>query len=831
MAPLTLTTDEGGSEVLESAFLALAATNQPNAAVAAAPAELAPIRINPTKRTLRFIVPVTDGPTYLGDVNLAVAPDDSLSIQADRLLQMLEPILKPDIFVRLKSGVGNNAEITAAQLAAEQIKLSYDSDKLALAIGIPVLARRRNALSLRSAADIGAETLEPAGFSGFVNFRSAVDLVERGADKGLIAPVSLIDGAIRALGVVAESEGYLSLRKDEPLFRRTGSRFVYDDLKHLIRFSAGDVTPFTRSFQGTPAVAGISAQRFYNVLEPWREFRSTGSQSFTIFAASMVDTVVNGRSVERKLLQPGNYTLEDFPLAEGANDVRLLIQDQAGKQRTIEFNLYSNRQLLEPGATEFSTFAGVYSEPTSRGVDYSRHWAVFGFVRKGITQQFSAGVNMQADSKAQQVGGEVLFGTDFGLIGFDLAVSRRREGGEGYAGAASFEKIVQSLGATRSMSMRAVVEVRSTRFATPGTLQDSEPLAVRASAGWSLTLGRDTYVSADAQYYRDRIEKRSRYGARLSGGLSITDTMSLIGDLEWDKSREHNRGLVRIGIRKRLGFRGTAQTDVDTRGHVRTSYQNSNGIGIGSWSGSVDLDRTPDGVNLNAQGTLLTNRFELGLSQFGGYSEDGHKVSDMRTTLRAGTSIAFADGAVAVGRPIQQAFLIAEPHRSLQGKKVRVDPQDKSEEARSGTFGGALDGTLSAYSPRTLIYDVPAAPPGYDLGAGNVQITPPYKAGYHLEVGSDYHLLVIGRLIGRNGEPISLLAGKAIDLKAPKRPAMTMFTSRTGKFGAQGLRPGKWRIEMPTEGGPTIYEVDIKDDPSGTVRLGDIHPLDRGGTK
>ena len=130
-----------------------------------------------------------------------------------------------------------------------------------------------------------------------------------------------------------------------------------------------------------------------------------------------------------------------------------------------------------------------------------------------------------------------------------------------------------------------------------------------------------------------------------------------------------------------------------------------------------------------------------------------------------------------------------------------------------------------------MIYDVPDAPAGYDLGAGNVQIVPPYKAGYHLEVGSDYHLLVIGRLLDRNGEPVSLLAGKAIDLKAPKRPAVTMFTSRGGKFGAQGLRPGKWRIEMPTEGGATIYEIDVKDDPSGTVRLGDIRPTGTGGAQ
>src|SRR5260221_12959479 len=42
-------------------------------------------RINPTSRELDFIVPLTDGPSYLGDITLAVAPDDVLSGVAQRL--------------------------------------------------------------------------------------------------------------------------------------------------------------------------------------------------------------------------------------------------------------------------------------------------------------------------------------------------------------------------------------------------------------------------------------------------------------------------------------------------------------------------------------------------------------------------------------------------------------------------------------------------------------------------------------------------------------------------------------------------------------------------
>ena len=788
-------------------------------------------RINPTKRTLRFIVPVTDGPTYLGDVALAVAPGDLLSVQADRLLQMLEPILKPDAFGRLRAATAGAAEVKASTLQAQGIGLEYDSAKLALAITIPVDARRKESMSLRGAAQSSKETLQPAGFSAFVNFRSAMDFVERGADRGVLAPVSSIDWAFRALGVVAEGEGYLSLRKGDPLFRRTGSRLVYDDLADVIRFTAGDLQPYARGFQSTPSAAGISVQRFYSVLEPWREFRSTGSQAFTLFAPSMVETLVNGRSVERKLLQPGNYTLQDFPLAEGANNVRLLIEDEAGKQRVVDFNLYSNQQLLEPGATEFFGFAGVYSTPTSAGIRYGRAWAASGFVRKGIGQQFTAGANVQADASAQQVGGEFLFGSMLGLVGFQLSASRRTQGGDGYAGEATYEKVIQSLAGQRSVSVRGAVEMRSARFATPGALLEREPVALRASLGLAVTFGRDSFVTADAQYAHDRVQRARSYGLRISGGLAMSDSLALISDAEWNRSPGRSDGLVRIGIRKRFGLRAQAQADVDSRGTLHASYDASGGAGVGSWSAGADVERTGGSTNLNAQATLLTNRFELGASQFGGYGSDGETGSGMRTTVRAGTSIAFADGIFAVGRPVQQAFLIASPHRSLHGDEVVIDPELNSEQAKSGSLGAAVDGDLSAYSPRTLIYDVPNAPPGYDLGPGNVQITPPYKSGYHLEIGSDYHLLVIGRLLDGAGEPVSLLAGKAIDLRAPKRPAVTMFTSRGGKFGAQGLRPGKWRIEMPAESGTLIYEIDIKDDPTGTVRLGNLRPVAQGGSK
>lgn len=786
-------------------------------------------KINPTNRVLRFIVPITDGPTYLGDVDLAVATDDTLSVRAPRLLQMLEPVLKPDVFKRLKDAVGTRLEIDEALLASEKMQLRYDNAKLALSIAIPVAARRQRSLSLRTESGSGSTTLQPERFSAYVNLRSAMEFVERGANRGVLPPVSLIDGAVRLGGLVGETETYVSTRHGDPAIRRTGSRLVYDDLRDTVRITVGDLLPTSRSFQSAPSVGGIGVARFFNVLDPQREVRSSGSQSFTLFAPSVVETLVNGRSVERKTLQPGSYTLQDFPLAEGANDVRLRIEDEAGKQRTIDFNLYSNRALIEPGITEFAAFAGVHSFPSRRGIHYSRDWASAGFIRRGLSSQVSAGANFAGDARAQQAGLEMLFGTPIGLVGFDLASSLRRSGGGGFGGAVSYDRTVATEAGSRSQSLHAVVEYRSARFATPGALVPREPTQLRASAGYSYTFGVDKFVSADLQYRRDRVLRESRYDVRLTGGWRLSEATSAIAEAEWSRGSDRRGGAIRFGLRHRFGPRAYGRVEGDSRGTVRASFQDSGGRGVGAWSSDVDVTRDRRQTSLNANASYIANRADLGVGQVVTYDSVDGRLSDARTSLRVGTSIAFAGGVIAVGRPITDGFILANAHKSLGGKSVRLDPYEKSDTAHSGALGAAVDGQLSAYSHRTLIYDVPDAPTGYDLGQGNVQLDPPYRAGYRLTVGSDYHLMLVGRLLDRNGEPVSLLAGEAQDLGAPKRPPMTIFTGRNGKFGAQGLRPGKWRITMPTEPA-TIYELTVRDSATGTVQAGDLRPLavDRG---
>ena len=789
-----------------------------------------PDRINPTSRELRFIVPLTDGSSYLGDIELAVSIKDELSVEAPRLLEMLKPILLRPVLIRLTAAVTPDGQLGQAALGKEGIRLSYDPQTLALGIDIPVAERNTRALSFSGDRDSFEETLKPASFSAYANFHVQADFVEGGPSKGLIPPTASINGAVRFGNIVAESEAYLSARQGEPVFRRTGSRVVFDDQRHFMRWTAGDNQIQARPFQASPTAAGLSVSRIYSQVDPQRDIRTSGAQSFSVLSTSVIETVVNGRSVERRTFQPGNYALRDFPLAEGSNAVKLRIEDASGAVRTIDFSVYANQTLVAKGVTEFSAFAGVYSTPTSTGFAYSRDWIGSGFIRRGLTEQVTAGVNFQANRRVHQLGAELVWGGSIGLAGFSLTASNNSITGNGLAAALTYERLLSFNGGSRSQSFRASVEWRSKKFAIPEVAFGLERTAVRASVGYVRTFGSNSFFAADAQYSRDQLGGGSSYGGRLSGGFDLNSRLTFNAEVGINRGNPRNETYARIGLRLRTSARATVQVDADSSGRARASYSNSGGSGNGAWQASADLSNDRDIVAFNGSASLLTNRAEIGIQQTVGWDTTSRQLRDARTSVRAAFALAFADGTFAVGRPVSEAFVIATTHRTLRGKTIFLDPSERSETARSGSFGPALDGQMSAHNFRTLVYQVPDAPSGYDLGAGNIAIRPPYRAGYKLTIGSDYHLLVIGRLLDSNGEPVRLLAGKAIDLGNSKHPSLTVFTSRDGKFGAQGMRPGRWRIEMPTEP-PIAYEFAVTDNADGISRVGDIKPLQSTGKK
>lgn len=781
-------------------------------------------KLNPTGRDIALTVPAKDGAVYLGDMPLLLGADDSLSFPAQRSLQLLEGALSPQVAESLKAAFGTRSNVRPEDFAPSGIVVSYDPRKLELVFQIPVERRASRSVSVTplDREQLG-QMMRPAAFSAYLNIRSSVDLVEQGPDTGFASPVILLDGATRLGNVVAESNAIWQPGATGPDFQRLGSRLVYDDTDHLIRFSAGDLETQARGFQTAPDIAGVSIFRSYSVLSPQQIVRPRGDRTFRLDRPSTVEVLVNGQQVRRLQLAPGNYDLRDFPIAQGANDIRLNVLDDAGRTEVLRFNMFLDQTQLAKGLSEFGLYAGVKAPLGPSGPRYSNDWIVSGYYRRGISDSLTLGGNFQADAQGQMGGIEAVFGTAIGTFGTQAAVSHTKGVGDGYALQATFQRQIQRAGG-RNDSFNLFFETRSAKFAPVTFFLPNNPYAWEAGGGYSHAFTDAIYAAVDARFSKGRGAERDVHSYRLSAGWRITGNATLTAEARYQRDRLGNDVSGFLSLTVRLGRYSSLRGEFDSRDNrFRTSYQTLHGSGVGSYNVTADMDRSDAGGDVSVNANYFANRAELGVSHFGTFTRGFGSSVAQRTTFRLGTSLALADDSFSIGRPIYDSFAVVAPHKSLGDADVVLEPSPYGRVANTGALRSAVMPALSSYAERTVPVDVQNAPPGTDIGQGSFRLFPAYRSGYKLTVGSDYNVTAIGTMLSSDGEPVSLVTGQATELRHPKRPPVTVFTNRQGRFGATGLAPGKWRIEM-LDDRKSVFVIDIAADAKGIVKLGEIKP-------
>jgi outer membrane usher protein len=781
-------------------------------------------RLNPTGRDVNLTVPLKDGDFYLGDMPLTISADGQLSMPSDRLLGLLSGVLDGPSMAALKSAFVGRLMVGPEAVNHARIQMTYDPRMLELRLQIPPELKVVRSLQMTSMdrASLGSFA-PPAGFSGYLNIRGSVDYVEQGLGRGLGDPTFLLDSAVRLKGFVLENEAVWQPGATND-YQRLGTRIVFDDVKNTLRWTAGDLQATSRGFQSAPDIAGISVFRSYSVLQPQTIARPRGQESFTLARSSDVSVILNNQLTRRLHLDPGRYNVRDFPFAQGSNDVRLVIEDDTGRRETLRFNVFFDRAQLDPGLSEFGLYAGVKAPLLADGPDYQDKFTASGFYRRGITNRVTLGVNAQGDDRTVMAGAEGLFGTPFGTLGVDFGLSHIDTFGSGYAATVTFQRLFQFAGG-QADALNLSLETRSREFGPVGTFFPDNRYNYELGVGYSHAFSDAVYASLDGRYSngRDRYPDSSSY--RLGLGYRVASNLAVTANLMYDDVPGRRETSAFISLSWQFSNNSSLRAEYDGReDRARLAYQVLHGQGVGSYNAYAEVSRSPDDSAFNGSFNYIANRAELGLSHFTAFNGPDNG----RTSMRLGTSIGFADGAVSIGRPIYDSFAIVQGHKSLKGADITVNPTPFGYTSNTGALGTALETNLSAYAERTITVDAANAPPGYDLGSGSFRVFPPYRGGYRFVVGSDYSITAIGRLLDTDGAPLVLISGRAIEVAKSDQAPIILFTNRDGRFGASGLRPGQWRIEMGTTP-PTVYRLDVPASAEGFVKTGDLKPNTSGG--
>lgn len=835
-------------------------------------------KLNPTGRTVTIPVPLSDQGTALGDVTIEIKPDDSILVGKAELLERLAPVISEETrgAIALLPDAGGFVAIEA--FAGAGIPIEFDHGLQQLAIAIDTGKRASADLSMAAktpAAAAAASLVPPERLSGYVNVLAGVDHVWERTGIGDDTSARLgLDGALRFGNVVFETrasyDGDVDINECPPHvictyshaagLKRQSSRFVYDVPEYQTRVTVGDADGIALPIQRAADVLGVSVEKTARKLAPGESLMSTGAGSFTLDRTATVTVLVNGRALQTLRLRPGHYGLHDLPLASGGNDVKLEITKDDGTTETLSFTNYGDASLLAAGKSEWVVSGGAPSYLLDNARTY-RDNAILGsgYFRYGLTDAVTAEAHLQGDNDVLMGGLAFVVGTDLGIFNIGGAVS---DSDEGQGAAASFSWNLANFSGLlgeKTESLFVGAEYRSTDFHTPGEYLSTSTGILYPEYNYWLQLnatysapvygdiigsisGRYMFANPDRKLISENTVTNDQYGAdiSLSSPLTDTTTASLVAGYSnelyvYDAAKTRTVDPeFRIALRldMRPDDRSSVSAGYDTLGSRADVSANRNaGAGVGRWDTNISVNTlgNEDTTNLAASASYYGNRGEVQVSH-SAYA-DSTDFSDLsgihnRTSLTASTGIAFAGDKFAVGPPIKNgAFAILSPHDTLAGHEIIAGNPDDVR-ARADQWGNGLVSDIPTYMPSAVPVDVADLPLGYSLGSGAFQTFAPYKAGYVFEVGSGASVSLYGTMVTEKGEPLAFIAGTARSERGNAK-SVPVFTNAEGRFGAEGLAPGRWIIEMGADDGPIYYAVDVPETANGLVKAGTLAPTER----
>ncbi len=778
----------------------------------------------PVTRSTPVLVPI-QGPLlldgrYLGDISGAVDGQGDGLVAADRLLELLEPLVSPDLAESLRSQTLGRERVAMADLRSEGFSLTFDSLSLSFEATLAPRARARRNVSFGDTGAIDPASFDqPARFAAGANLSVAQRYSHQGDSFSPLQGSTDVFATWGGFGGVTLTAGadYDGSSRDEKWQRRE-VRLTKDIFSSAVRLTAGEFSPPIESFQGSRRFLGVSAARAYSTIRPFQNVRPAGRREFILDRRSFVEVEINGIVVERLQLEAGPYSLADFPFAQGPNVVRLLVEDDTGRREIAVFDLFGGAGLLDPGVVDFSVSAGVLEE--GGNLEYGSVPALSAFMRTGLSDVLTVGSNAQLTDERIQAGALATWGAPFGLLQLSTAASHGGpEGRTGTIAAVDYMReavIFDEIDARFIVSMQAVSRYFQSAFGEDVV----NPERWRAAAQAILRYG-DYSLNFGSAFARGRDAHPDQTDLTLAVGRSFERfalNLSLGRRSFSDRKPTENR--IGLSLTARFGGRWTGAARYEKRDDSREITLARSPTGrLNDISGTLRLAEDRNQQSLAADVRYINNRFDAQLvSNRLATNRLGGEVTQ-ESLWRISTFLGYADGTLALGRQSREGFVIASRHPTLRGSSLALTDGGGDAIARAGWFGPALAPINRAYGLNRFVVVVDPLPTGYDLASGVVSTFPGYGSGYRVMIGSDASRTVIGVLSGPDG-PMSLISGSIEPVGGEVRAEPRLFfTNRTGRFVGDGLAPGRYR--MIVQGAP-VAEFVIRKDQEGVVDVGEI---------
>ncbi|MFV0625260.1 hypothetical protein ACBY01_14780 [Sphingomonas sp. ac-8] len=766
-------------------------------------------------------VPLELNGKFVGTISVEVDVQGSGAVDAPRLLSLLKPALSQTLLSAIETRMAGRQKVEFADLSFEGFQLGFDTGALTLRANVPVSSVAESRISISEPEP----PPDPAAFPPQEDLSVGLNLTlgQRYAhDGGGFDPVR---GAINGFVNVGGFDGVTATggvdydgSAGSTAWQRREFRLIKDFYGSALRVSAGEFTPLSFGVQGSGRMLGVGVERAYSTIRPFQNIRPVGRQTFTLDREATVEVFINDVRSRTLLLQPGRYDISDFPFASGTNAVRLEVEDIAGRREIASFDIFSDTALLNPGITEFGFAAGL--REAGRQLSYGGGPVATGFFLHGAASNLTLGGHAQATRFAGQAGAVAVWGTRLGLVQVEEAISRRNDDGRtglalsvDYRGefsllaANDLRLVMTGLHRTRDFQDAFLPNPRNPqRWQVAAQANWRAPVGISLGLGYAYARGRGTFADTE------RIDVSL---GRSFGPLGLTMGASKIDD---DRGRSWR---LSAGASIRFGNRYYGNARYDSQQELKEIELSRSPSGeLDDVNGALRLGEDRNARGLSGRLNYVNNRFDAIVRHDRSVARTAQGASFAQSSWALNSFLGYAGGQIAVGRPAPEGFVIASRHPTLRKSALDVTSGERVV-ARSGVLGPALVPIDRAYGVQRFETLIDPLPVGYDIGAGAVSLFPGLGAGYHVEVGSDASRMAVGVLASAKG-PVGLAGGTVERIGDGPALSRPFFTNKAGRFVADGLAPGRYRIVI---GGRPVGEFALREDQEGMIDVGRIEAL------
>ncbi|WP_254054293.1 hypothetical protein [Sphingorhabdus sp. EL138] len=795
--------------------------------------------INPYDRDIDMTVPLTFQNRTLGEIPLRLTADDRFLLESETFIRLMKSILNDPAHVELTNKLSSLTQFGEEDLDQTGVRLTYDPSTLAVVV-VEVSPEQRAISNLFAPPrdDTNDISLEPASLSGYLNLSVLGTYIWEGSQ--LDPPTINFDGAVRLGPVVFEGDAQLGqefgLTGDSYRFSRNFARLVYDEPKEYRRWFLGDLDPEIRGQQSFVSMGGIGVVRQKRRFNSFRSAILQANRQLIIQRDSTVRFLRNGSLYREVRLQPGRYDFSSLPLIAGSNDIDIQVTDNSGAVQNLSYQQYLDPIDLDPGDHEYGAYLGPTSRTFGRAPDYRGPVAFSGFYRKAFFNAPAIGVGLQASEDVQTLTGQTQFVLgNGGRLLLDGGASNSKAAGQGFAGGVGYEHFIDRGGLSDSLTVRA--DYISPKFATLNNLEAINTTSVTVSAQYTRQFSLKFLTTSTASYLKGRNGLRDSYRLGTTGYYRLNRKWTFRAGVDYARfPTAGSRGSgfsVSVGLVFQPDYRRRAEARYESRDDLKELSYNQSGLNqLNSVGFGGIIAHENNNARANGFASYSANRFDASIS----HASFGPSISDFgavnATSVRVGTTLAFADGQFGIGRRINDSFMLLAPHENL-GKRSVVAGQSIAENnyiSRSGALGSALNNFLGSYATQSVQYDVEDPPTGYDTGPGIFRVYPSYKSGYAARIGTDAFVSAMGTLILAPDQPVSLIGGRVtlLDVEEGENPKpLPFFTNSVGRFAIANLLPGRrYLVETygPNGSIDKSFEFTVPADTDGLVRLGTVRP-------